>query len=269
MIALRAAGIGVCGSGMPAWAEARSILRGEASWAPGALPKFDIATLPVAERRRLNAASRLAITATMQAMAGVAADATSGIVSVFATADGDGQVLGHMMHTLAEDASAMSPTLFHNSVFNAAAGYWTIASGSRAPSITVSAGMGSFAAGLLEAAIQSSIDRRPALLVAVDLPFPQSLASFQVGGEPFACALLLVPEPQATAGSTGSLRVSLASGDGDGTMDGVAPSVASAFRGNAAAAALPLLQAIARGEVGEMRLPYLDGCCVNVAYDPC
>ena len=269
MITLRAVGIGVCASGMPGWPEAHAILRGDAPWVASALPKLDIPLLPVAERRRINPASRLAITAAMEAMAGVAQNQLPGVVSVFATADGDGQVLANTMRTLAEDAAAMSPTLFHNSVFNAAAGYWTIACGSRAASITVSAGKGSFAAGLLEAAVQSTIDVRPVLYLAVDMPFPESLASFEVGGEPFACALLLVPGEDASSTSAGSLRVGVASGDGDWTMNGVPAAVASAFRANPAAAALPLLRALARGEPGGMRLPYLDGCRVDVHYDPC
>ena len=43
----------------------------------------------------------------------------------------------------------ISPTQFHNSVHNAAAGYWHIAAGSAAPSLSVGGHDGAFAAGLL------------------------------------------------------------------------------------------------------------------------
>ena len=63
----------------------------------------------------------------------------------------------------------MSPTKFHNSVHNAAAGYWTIGTGCMAPSNSLSGYECSFAAGLLEAAAQCAADRRPVLLVGFDV----------------------------------------------------------------------------------------------------
>ncbi|MEO8755757.1 MAG: hypothetical protein ABI624_24090, partial [Casimicrobiaceae bacterium] len=93
MTALAIAGIGVCATGMHSWADGRAVLRGESAYVPEPLPKLDIPALPVTERRRVNATSRLAINAAMQAVADLPDSARAGIASVFGSADGDGQVL--------------------------------------------------------------------------------------------------------------------------------------------------------------------------------
>ena len=49
--------------------------------------------------------------------------------SVFASTHGDLAITDYMCETLATDPTAVSPTKFHNSVHNAAAGYWTIGAG--------------------------------------------------------------------------------------------------------------------------------------------
>ena len=54
--------------------------------------------------------------------------------SVFTSAHGDLAVNDYMCATLATQPTAISPTRFHNSVHNAAAGYWTIATGCHAAS---------------------------------------------------------------------------------------------------------------------------------------
>src|SRR3546814_16767116 len=49
--------------------------------------------------------------------------------SVFASTHGDLPIMDYMCATLASEPRTISPTKFHNSVHNAAAGYWTIGSG--------------------------------------------------------------------------------------------------------------------------------------------
>ena len=261
-------GIGACAPGMLDWQAAREVLLGKCPWRTEPLPKLDVPLLPAIERRRVSPAARIAITAATQAVAAWPAEGRAAIASVFATADGDGNVLACTLQTLSEDASAMSPTLFHNSVFNAQAGYWTIASQSRAPSTTVSAGAGSLAAGVLEALTQLAVEKSPVLLVAADLPFPPALSWCDVTGEPFACALLLVPANDARDHAYGTIRMTLHEGDAHSDNDAIEGTVATAFRGNAAARALPLLAAIARGVPAVIDLPYVDGCRARIAYAP-
>lgn len=268
MIDVAVLGVGACAPGMLDWQAMRAVLRGEVAWHDEPLPKLDIPQLPVAERRRVSPAARLAMTAAGQAVAPCPAEARAAIASVFATADGDGAILAATLQTLQGDPTAMSPTLFHNSVFNAAAGYWTIAGQSRARSTTVCAGAGSFAAGLLETVAQVHATMTPVLLVAVDLPFPPSLASFEVNGAPFACALLLAPATTIHARRHGAMRVALRDADAAMTQGGVEDDLAAVLIDNPAARGLPLLAAIARGRQATVALPYVDGCAIEIAYMP-
>src|SRR3546814_3866786 len=70
--------------------------------------------------------------------------------SVFASTHGDLPIMDYMCATLASEPRTISPTKFHNSVHNAAAGYWTIGSGCMHASTAVSAFDASFAQGLVE-----------------------------------------------------------------------------------------------------------------------
>ena len=259
-------GIGICAPGLEDWGRARSVLRGECPHEALPLAKLDIPMLPVTERRRVNATSRLAIHAAMQAVAQLSAEERARLPSVFASADGDGVVLANTLDALAQQPVTMSPTLFHNSVFNAPSGYWTIASHANAPSITVSAGAGTFAAGLMEAGIEILASGMPVLYVACDIAFPESLHAFAVKGSAFACALLLAPS---TPAATDYGQITGWSQPHQNRLPHAkpAPSIAH-FRGNPAAAALPLLEAVARGTAASIVLPYLDGGSINLAYLP-
>jgi Beta-ketoacyl synthase, N-terminal domain len=266
MTALGIRGIGVCATGLPDWAVAQSVLAGDAACGIESLGKLDIPDLPVTERRRVNATSRLAIHAALQAVAHLTAEARARLPSIFASADGDGAILANTIDALAQQPVTMSPTLFHNSVFNAPAGYWTIASGANGPSITVSAGAATFAAGMIEAGVEVVSSGGPVLYIAFDMPFPESLRSFGVAGEAFACALLLGP-PAPTASAWGRIEhwerpASSAS------PSAVPAALAARFRGNAAAAALPLLAAVATRTPTVVAVPYHDGDCLELSYTP-
>jgi hypothetical protein len=164
---------------------------------------------------------------------------------VFASSDGDGDIVHRLCSALASPGAQVSPTDFHNSVHNAATGYWSIGAHSRAPSTALCAYDGSFAAGLLEAACQVASEARAVLLVAADLPFPPPLDVQRPTRHGFAAALALEP-------GTG-LDIGV---EEDGVLT---PSPLPAFEGNAAAAALPLLAALARGGYAIVRLPLAAG----------
>jgi len=130
-------------------------------------------------------------------------------------------------------------------VHNAATGYWSIGAHSQAASTALCAYDASFAAGLLEAACQIATEQRPVLLVAVDLPYPAPLARLRPVRHGLAVALALVP-------GTG-LEISLE----DGAPSGL-PAALREFEGNASAACLPLLAALARREEARVRLPFAE-----------
>ena len=104
-------------------------------------------------------------------------------------------------------AREVSPTSFHNSVYNAPAGYWSIATHSRLASTSVCAYDVSFAAGLFEAAAYATVEHQPVMLIASDLPFPAPLHAIRPVEESFAAALLMTPT--ARVGSVMRWEISL------------------------------------------------------------
>ncbi|BCB26619.1 hypothetical protein SKTS_15050 [Sulfurimicrobium lacus] len=241
MIAVHVASIGLCGPGMADWASGRAVLRGEAPF-DGEHPKPAATILPPAERRRSGPATRIALQVAQEAMTQANFPPTQAAV-VFASSDADGENLHHILESLAQAEHEVSPTRFHNSVHNAAAGYWNIATGARTGANSLAAFDASFAAGLLEAAVQVAAENIPVLLVAFDLPFPAPLNEARTITAPFAAALLLTP--QATETSLARLQISLCDEQADTAMGSA--ELEALRKGNPAARALPLLQAIARG----------------------
>jgi hypothetical protein len=218
------------------------VLSGEAAFTPTAVPRPAVSLLPPAERRRCAASVAWALAVAQEAVAQSGLEASAFAV-VFASSDGDGDIVHRLCTALATPAAAVSPTDFHNSVHNAATGYWSIGAHSQAPSTAICAYDGSFAAGLLEAACQIAVEARPVLLVVVDLPYPPPLAPHRPVRHGFAAAFAL--EPGA------ALEISL-----DDGMANPLPLVE--FQGNAAAACLPLLAALARPGEARVRLPFAD-----------
>jgi hypothetical protein len=185
------------------------------------------------ERRRANATTRLAISAAVQAVQDLSDEDIAQLPTVFSSSDGDGEVLASMLAALAQLQVSLSPTLFHNSVFNAPSGYWSIGSHSRVPSITVSAGAASFVAGLMEAHSQVCATGAAVLYVAYDAPFPSALASFARSVEPFACALRFEPVANSSASRYG--RIDKSPPGPDPQQEPALVQVRERFSGNAAA----------------------------------
>ncbi|MGH7041637.1 MAG: beta-ketoacyl synthase chain length factor, partial [Acetobacteraceae bacterium] len=206
--------------------------------------------------------------------------APGSIPGVFATSNGDGAVVGALLETLASTAPQVSPTQFHNSVHNAAAGYWTIATHSCAPVTCLSGHDGSFAAGLLRAAAEVCGTCEPVLLVAYDLPVPEPMTVLCGTRFAFATALVLAPvvgvsSPPAPA-SLPALMPTLAGlvvafVAAPAPPDRVLPrrsGLHDLAAANPAARSLRLLEALATGRADRLSLPLFDGR-VDVGVQPC
>jgi len=226
---------------LPGWAAARAAFRGDAEplATPAKRPAPEI--LAPAERRRAPDTVALALEVAAAAVRESGLDAAT-LPSIFTSAHGDLAVNDYMCTTLAGQPTAISPTKFHNSVHNAAAGYWTIATGCHEASTALTAFDASFGAGLLEAASQCQAEARPVLLVAFDVEATGALASVTASAGMLACALVLAP--RASGRTVAAFDWSLASGD-DGCAE-IRSAAARSLGGNAMAGALPLLEAIAR-----------------------
>lgn len=250
----------VLGPGLPDWPTTAAVLRGTQSWtfAPTALTAPDL--LPPAERRRAVKVVKLALSVGLQATTAAGADA-SALATIFTSSGGDGLNCHQICETLASDDRQISPTRFHNSVHNAAAGYWSIATGATAPSAVLCAYDGSFGAGLLEALTQVAVDKVPCLLIAYDADYPEPLRATRPIPDAFGVAMLLAPN----AGEHPVGRISAAlTTDAAATLpDSELESLRKAIP---AARSLPLLAAIANGTPGRIVLDYLDHAQLAVEF---
>jgi hypothetical protein len=256
-------GVGLLAPGLASWRAARPVLAGEARYAPGEMPRPTAEVLPPAERRRCGDLVRLALHVGAEALAASGTPADD-LATVFTCATGNGEVLHQICETLAGDARDLSPTRFHNSVHNAAAGYWSIATGARAPSTSLCAHQGSFAAGLVEAAVQARTDHRPVLLVAYDVPPPPPLAAVVPCTVP--CGLALLVAPSAGAATLGAIELEVRR-DGAGTPL-ADPGLEHLRTGNAAARGLPVLSAFAARRAADTTLEWLPDLWLAVSAAP-
>lgn len=247
-------GIGILAPGLEGWRSTRGVLANARPYEPRPISAPTVGLLPPAERRRAGLTVRLAIAVGMEAL-GQAHRAAQEMSMVFASSGGDGETIHEILAVLATEQREVSPTRFHNSVHNAPSGYWALATGSRAPSISLSAYDDSFAAGLLEAAVQVAVHNRPVTLIAYDVPYPPPLHAARPIATIFGMALVLAPECSERA--LASLTVAMAEVPRSATMM-LDPELEHLRLGNPAARALPLLVAMARGDAGTIHLNEID-----------
>jgi len=222
------------------------------------------------ERRRASFVVRLALAAAEEARAG-AGVAADGLRSVFATSNGDGAVVHAILEELARGETQISPTQFHNSVHNAAAGYWSIGQGSTAAADCLGCHDATASAAVLKAAAEAAVERAPVLLCAYDAALPAPLDQVRPTSGAFAAAFVLTPEP-AGAFAEIAVRHKASSERGKGEVcegkQGLDPRLCALARANPAARLLPLLRAVARGARTRLALPLLDGS-VAIEVIPC
>ncbi|MHB8419146.1 MAG: beta-ketoacyl synthase chain length factor [Myxococcales bacterium] len=238
-------------------------------WAPG-FPNLDArlaevadpghreppcALLPPRMARRASLLTRMAIETVSQA-AGAAGIEPGGVPVVFATARGEMQTLCELLDALAGDGQ-LSPMRFHNSVYNAAAGQFSVAAGNRAPSTTVVGGDETVPLALLEAFCILLGSGAPAVIVsfadeAIALPIVSPGESAAM-----AAAICLTREPRP------GLPVLSAPIRGAPPKPGEPRPSAPA---NPVGCALPLLAALRRGVAGgPLPLGAFEGWTVDIA----
>lgn len=155
-------------------------------------PAAATSLLSARERRRAPETVRLSMAASEQAC--IAAGLTPGEpVAVFCSGMGDLAINDYMCRTLAEEPDMLSPMRFHNSVHNAAAGYWSIGAGATGDVTALSAASDSLVGGLIETAARVHCSGQPVLLVVYDAIAEGPLRAVWPSRQPFAGALVLGP----------------------------------------------------------------------------
>lgn len=255
-------GIGLLGPGLPGWAASRDCLAGTAPWTRSELAAPPPALLPPTERRRTGLPVRLALAVAAEASA--AEPDRAALETIFASGNGDGAIVGGILAALHDpDGIAISPTAFHNSVHNAPSGYWHIAVGSTAPSVSLGGHDGSFGAGLLMAATAVAVRARPVLFCAYDVPMAPPLDRVRPTGCGFAVALLL--RPAEATGDRLALRYVAAPAEPPPAADALDRLAAE----NPAARALPLLRALAARHPAALHLALEADAHLALELRPC
>lgn len=231
--------VGLFANGMESWPQAQLIVRGEADYVFGDVTLPSPEWLPPAERRRTSDIIKLALCAGREALVSAEHSITDAY-TVFTSSGGSGEVIHQICESLATAERDVSPTRFHNSVHNAPAGYWGIATRNEWPSTSLCAHDASFAAGMLEAVAQSHATTQPVLLLAHDLRYPSPLDGARPVQGVFSVALLLTRAK--TEKSLCSLDVTLSAACEATTMQ--SPPLEALRIGNPAARCLPLLASI-------------------------
>jgi hypothetical protein len=255
-------GIGIVAPGLSGWNEASAVLSGAQARRDSETVIPAPSILPKNERRRSSPAIRLALEAAHQA-ASAADMPANDIATVFGSSSGDGDVV----HALLESISTrtpVSPTHFHNSVHNAPAGYWAIATKSHQPSLSLAAYDSTAAAALFTAAVQAR--HMPVLMCVYDAPLPAPLHAVRPMNLPFGAAVVLSPDRGPT--TLGQISVGLGSRDEAPSLPELAD-LLPIFKGNPAARLLPVLEALARRRRRRVVMAWDDGPPLVVDVTPC
>ena len=256
-------GIGVLGPGLPDWSAAAAVLSGERAYEPAPTVLPAPALLPAAERRRTGRVVKLALAVAAEASSRALKDPAH-LASVFSSSGGDGHNCHEICQALATEAREISPTRFSNSVHNAAAGYWSIATRAIRESTVLCAFDASFAAGLLEALVQVTVDEAPLLLIAYDADYPEPMHAKRPIPDAFGAAFVLTAQRE--PGSLARIETSFGPGPADQLSE---PQLEALRTSIPAARCLPLLRQLARPEGGRTVLEYLGGSGTVVLVEPC
>lgn len=256
-------GVGFLAPGLPDWASAQAVLCQKQPYTVASSVLPVPAILPPAERRRASRVVKLTLAIGLEAAAHAGADVST-LATVFSASGADGHNCHALCEQLATDDRQISPTRFHNSVHNAAAGYWGIATKAMAPCQVICGYDASFGAGLLDALGQVMVDQQPTLLIAYDSEYPEPLHSKRNTPDCGGVALLLTP--QKTERSLARITVSPSPAPADLIAD---PELEQLRTTIPALRSLPLLQKLARGESATVCLDYLPPMQLSVALQLC
>jgi hypothetical protein len=236
-------GVALWSQRLPGWERAQRILAGLEPAPEELAPRPAPELLPPTERRRAPDTVSVAMEAALSACRYAQLPPAS-LPCVFSSMHGDLAITDYMCATMASTPALVSPTRFHNSVHNAAAGYWTIAADCTRPYTSLSAGEHSFGAGLLETCVQAISGNENVLLVAYDIDARGALAPVAASKGLLSVGLIVSPQrgPQALA----QLTLEVESGAGLAPSH-ARPENAALVAGNSTESCLPLLEALALG----------------------
>jgi hypothetical protein len=250
IIDIAIAGIGIWSPEVSNWEDAVAVLCGNVENAANSTLRPAPSALQPTERRRAPESVLMGVEVAQQAceMAGVA---PRDLPHVFASSYGDLPINDYLCETLAQSPLEVSPIRFHNSVHNAPAGYWAIATGCTRSSTAISAGDSTFGAGILETSLIALSTDHAALLAAYDVPGAGPLRDVVACDSKFAVGMVLATQ---CATPIARIRIALDNNPSTAELASGASVLHASHCDNPAARSLGLLQAIARKEPGVVRV---------------
>lgn len=254
-------GISLWAPRLPGWQVAAPVLRGEAAVPEPQATRPAPTLLAATERRRAPDTVAIALEVAARACESAGVEPRE-VASVFATTHGDLAINDYMSETLARTPALVSPIRFHNSVLNAAAGYWSIGTGSMQSSTALTAWEDTFGEGLLEAMTQAEASGRPTLLVAYDIEARGPLATVVTSHGVLGVGVVLTPVP-----GPGTLaRVRWRTARGTERTAPLARNLA-AVADNAMAACLPFCEAVALRQPRTIRVGLSPSLLLEMEFD--
>lgn len=171
-------GIGAWGPGFNSWPELEAILRNHSTVdeLPYAIAPKPL-VIPANERRRAPLPVKAAVEVSAQALAQSGFNAAD-VACVFGSGLGDTDITDYMCRVLASDNKQLSPTKFHNSVHNAAAGYWTISTNCMKSANSIAGYEETAGLALLEGVTLCSLQQEPVLITLLILPPVTAIAIY-------------------------------------------------------------------------------------------
>lgn len=188
----RICGIGAWGPGFNNWPELKALLdetENTEELSPQT-PKPEI--IPANERRRSPLPVKIAVETSWQAVQRSQIP-SSDLSCVFGSGLGDTEITDYMCRALTTELKQLSPTKFHNSVHNAAAGYWTISTNCMKAANSIAAYHNTAGLALLEGVSQCIFQNEPLLITLFDTKAHSVYQEIFDCHQPFAAAIVITP----------------------------------------------------------------------------
>jgi hypothetical protein len=200
-------GLGAWGPGFTDWPSLSALLlqttpQDESAFITST-PKPEV--IPANERRRAPLPVKAAVDVSWQALqqSGIA---SSEVACVFGSGLGDTEITDYMCRVLTTAEKQLSPTKFHNSVHNAAAGYWTISTHCMKSANSIAAYHMTAGLAMLEAMTQCVLHNEPVLITLFDTAAHDAYRQIFDCEHNFAAALLITPIGFNPAGLAGASK---------------------------------------------------------------
>jgi len=241
-------GAGISAPGLPDWPALEAAFAGRSMDGERSSPPSGL--LSARERRRAPAAVKLSFAAAEEACA-MAGLRPAEPIAIFSSGMGDLDITDYMCRTLTDQPELLSPTRFHNSVHNAASGYWSIGAGATGDVTAISGWRDSATIGLVDAI--SRLGERadqPVLLVVYDDVAHEAMRDLWPSGQSFCGALVI----QQTGARQPLARLRAHPHRGPDRHPELPQDIARRISDNPAARLLPLFGLIAGGLQGDVAL---------------